>query len=421
MNIIKLLSVLCLTIVSFSIYPQWLYDNLQQDTSAEDLEPIPRIQFLNQNTGWLVHPTKKDTISKTTDGGLTWTGYRTIDTNKLSGLFFINNNTGWVAGYRGKIAKTTDGGVSWVLQNSGVQSWLNSVHFFDANYGFAVGSKDSNRVILKTTNGGANWQILERSNQSRLYSVFITSLQSIYCVGDSGKIIYSSNGGNSWLTQQSGVTSTLRQVIFKNWGSFSVGYIAGKGGTILLTTNGGLNWLNRSFNSVNYYGIDFATIDTGYICGKGSIFKTVNGGSNWFQQTTPVSDSINIKSIFCITSQNVWAVPWSGNLIYTTNGGGPIGIEPISNEVPSGFSLEQNYPNPFNPNTKIQFSIPKSAFTKLTIYDVGGRVMAILVNEELRPGKYEVDWDASHRASGVYYYKLESEGFTETKKMVVLK
>ena len=90
-------------------------------------------------------------------------------------------------------------------------------------------------------------------------------------------------------------------------------------------------------------------------------------------------------------------------------------------ETVNSFSLAQNYPNPFNPNTKIQFSISKSVFAKLTIYDITGRVMAILVNEDLKPGIYEVEWDASHRASGVYYYKLETESYTETKKMVLIK
>lgn len=401
-------------------FAQWAVDNFQT-TDSDPLEPVPRIQFLNMNTGWVVHPSKKDTVFKTTDGGLNWIGYRTVDTNKLSGLFFFNNNTGWVAGYRGKIAKTTDGGVSWVLQNSGVQSWLNCIRFVDVNNGIAVGSKDSNRVILKTTNGGTNWQVILKNNQARIYSAYMLSANSIYCVGDSGVVIYSSNGGNSWTTQQSGTAATLREIIFKNWGPVSIGYVAGKGGAILLTTNGGSNWISRSFNSVNFYGIDFATIDTGYVSGTGKIYKTINGGSNWFQQSVPVFDTIAIKGIYCINSQNVWAVPWSGQLIYTTNGGGPVGIQPISNQVPSGFSLAQNYPNPFNPNTKIQFSISKSVFTKLTIYDISGRVMAILVNEDLKPGIYEIDWNASHRASGVYYYKLEADSYTETRRMVLLK
>ncbi len=430
----KLLIILFISLIQQMLMTQWLSDdNLQQ--GPEDQEFQPGIRFNNINTGWEVHPFKKDSVYKTTDGGLIWFGFPTGDTNRLSGLFFIDNNTGWVVGQHGKIAKSTNGGTTWLLQNSGVLSWLNSVQFFDSNTGYAVGSKDSNRVILKTTNGGANWQVLLRNNQSRLYSVSVLSPQVVYCVGDSGAVVYTSNGGTNWINQVSGATSTLRDVIFKNYGPVSIGWIAGKNGVILSTSNGGTNWISRSFNTINYYGIDFGSFDTGYVCGRGRIYKTVNGGLNWFQQITPVSDTINIKDIICINAQNVWAVPWSGNLIYTTNGGGPIGIDPISNEIPTGYLLEQNYPNPFNPNTKIQFSIPNSSFAKLTIYDVTGRVMAILVNEELRPGKYEVEWDASHRASGIYYYMIEvntprsdksehpsQEGnFTETKKMVLVK
>lgn len=408
-----------ISVLTFILSVGWLAD---RGWKVRDTELVigTIIQFNNQNTGWHVHPAFRDTVFKTTDGGLNWIGYLTPDTNRMSGLFFVNNNTGWVVGQRGKIAKSTSGGTTWNFQNTGIQSWLNSVHFYDAATGFTVGSNDSNRVILKTTTGGAIWQILVRNNQSRLYSVYMTGPQSVYCVGDSGAVIYSSNGGTNWINQSSGTSATLREIVFKNYGSSEIGWIAGLNGTILRTSNGGANWLSRSFNTVNFYGIDFGSYDTGYVCGRGRIYKTINNGLNWFQQTTPVPDTINIKDIFCINSQNAWAVPYSGTLLYTTNGG-VIGIWNISSEIPAQYTLSQNYPNPFNPNTKIRFAIPKQNYVKLSIYDVTGRVMAVLVNEELKPGTYEVDWDASHRASGIYYYKLETDGFAETKRMVVVK
>jgi hypothetical protein len=99
----------------------------------------------------------------------------------------------------------------------------------------------------------------------------------------------------------------------------------------------------------------------------------------------------------------------------------PIGIEPISNEIPQRFELYQNYPNPFNPVTTLKFQIPKSDFVKLAIFDVTGREILILVNEELDPGIYETDWDANNYPSGVYFYSLTSGSFTQTKKMVLIK
>jgi len=98
-----------------------------------------------------------------------------------------------------------------------------------------------------------------------------------------------------------------------------------------------------------------------------------------------------------------------------------IGITPISNEVPARFMLMQNYPNPFNPNSKIKFQIAKSSYAKLIVFDMLGREVAALVNENLNPGTYEVDFDGSTYASGVYFYVLKTESFTETKRMILLK
>jgi hypothetical protein len=105
----------------------------------------------------------------------------------------------------------------------------------------------------------------------------------------------------------------------------------------------------------------------------------------------------------------------------------PIGIEPISSEIPQRYELLQNYPNPFNPVTKLRFSIPLSRGVAegrgvlLKVYDILGKEIAVLVNENLKPGIYEIDWNATNTPSGVYFYSLITSDFTQTKKMVVLK
>lgn len=284
-----------------------------------------------------------------------------------------------------------------------------------------VGGYETYRIILKTTNGGSNWFSLNSGGTTRLYSVFMMNSQNIYAVGDSGTIIYSSNGGASWVNQFSNVNTIFRKIIFKT-GSYTQGFIAGKNGVILTSSNDGANWINRSFNTNNFYSLEATSVDTAYISGQFEIiYKTTNSGLNWFQQLTPLDTSSVIKDINFVNSQYGWALNFHGPTVYTTNGGNPVGILPISNDIPSDFSIKQNYPNPFNTYTKIQFNIPKSLFTKLKIFDITGRLLAILVNEELKPGTYEVEWDDSHRASGVYYYKIDAESYTETKKMVLLK
>ena len=93
---------------------------------------------------------------------------------------------------------------------------------------------------------------------------------------------------------------------------------------------------------------------------------------------------------------------------------------------PKEFGLEQNYPNPFNPSTKIRYSIPNVGArcivpVQLKVYDILGNEVATLVNEEKAVGYYEVEWDASRVASGVYIYRLASGSFVSTKKMMILK
>jgi len=91
------------------------------------------------------------------------------------------------------------------------------------------------------------------------------------------------------------------------------------------------------------------------------------------------------------------------------------------NEIPVDFSLSQNYPNPFNPTTTISFSIPKSEYVTLKIYDVLGKEIATLINEELSAGTYQKQWDASGVSSGVYFYTMQAGPFLTNKKMNLIK
>ena len=117
---------------------------------------------------------------------------------------------------------------------------------------------------------------------------------------------------------------------------------------------------------------------------------------------------------------NGWITGDSGMVLRTTDGGLTF-IQNLNNDIPGFYSLSQNYPNPFNPVTKVKFQIPKSSFVKLIIYDLLGREITTLVNQQFKPGTYEADWDATNYPSGVYFYKLITDEFIETKKMVLIK
>jgi len=112
---------------------------------------------------------------------------------------------------------------------------------------------------------------------------------------------------------------------------------------------------------------------------------------------------------------------WGTGVGYLDFQAGSVGISGNNGEIPSSYKLEQNYPNPFNPVTSISYSIIEAGFVKLTVYDLSGKEIKTLVSENKTAGNYNVSFNASGLASGVYFYRLTANKFSETKKMIVTK
>jgi hypothetical protein len=241
-------------------------------------------------------------------------------------------------------------------------------------------------------------------------------------VGRPGLIITTTNGGATWaqrtmyLPIQYG-DSTLFDVIYVN---YQIGYACGNNGIVIKTTNGGVNWAFLPTGVMSgLFGIFFSDSNTGTIVGNtGRIMRTTNGGNNWNNQVSPLN--YPLEDVEFLNQDIGWIVGFNGLILKTTTGGWT-GIEPISSEIPNEFKLFQNYPNPFNPITKIKFQLPKSSSVSLLIYDILGKEISNLVDEELKPGIYEVEFDGTSFSNGIYYYTLTANEYKETKKLVLLK
>lgn len=124
-------------------------------------------------------------------------------------------------------------------------------------------------------------------------------------------------------------------------------------------------------------------------------------------------------------SLNVYMSSGAGNPIegfcMTVIKFGQASVGIINNSTPTKYSLSQNYPNPFNPSTSIRFDIQRPGLVKLTVFDFLGRKIKTLVNSSLQPGSYEETFDAEGLSSGIYFYRLDADGFTDTRKMILLK
>jgi photosystem II stability/assembly factor-like uncharacterized protein len=115
------------------------------------------------------------------------------------------------------------------------------------------------------------------------------------------------------------------------------------------------------------------------------------------------------------------AVGEGGTILRTNTGGVTAVKEELVSILPSDFALMQNYPNPFNTSTTIQYAVGKSGLVSLTVYDLLGQEVAVLVDGERPAGIHSVVWDASTQASGVYFYRLQADTFIDTKKLILLK
>ena len=98
-----------------------------------------------------------------------------------------------------------------------------------------------------------------------------------------------------------------------------------------------------------------------------------------------------------------------------------VGIENRLSDLPTVYKLYDNYPNPFNPVTTIKYDLPKNTFVKLVIYDLLGKQIAVLVNDKQAAGSYEIRWDATNFSSGAYFCKMETDAYTDIKKMILVK
>lgn len=206
--------------------------------------------------------------------------------------------------------------------------------------------------------------------------------------------------------------------------------------TIKYSTSGNLEWaMHYTLTGRNYTTQDFkmdnagnvyqlSIIDNGYI----SIVKRSSAGTFVWENLYPYNNGTPKENFTLDKDNNIYLCggfngPGNSKDVTTIKYSQALGITNISTEVPEKFMLKQNYPNPFNPVTNIEFDIPAGTtrWVALKIYDITGKEVAMLVNQNLSAGTYRVDFDASHLSSGTYFYRLEADEYKEVKKMILIK
>jgi len=321
--------------------------------------------------------------------GINWVLYNTtnsgLPSNRVTRIYVDSMNNKWIctfasSSYNGGLAKFN--GAIWVVydtSNSGIPS------------NFITGIDIKNNIKWISTFGGGvakyddtNWVVFGYGSGlpvGYINSIIIDDFAIPWVTTYGGGIAKYNNLTNNWIVydpNNSGISSAFCDpIVIKN----NIKWIG-------CFYDGGLNRFD----------------DTTW-----TVFKTYNSG-------IPSNDINNL----CFDKfGNMWIGTYNGLAIYNPNG--IIGVEKNSSNIPETFQLYQNYPNPFNNTTNIKFEIPRLTKVNLEVYDINGRLINVLKNSVLSAGFYTVKFDGTNLSSGIYFYKLETNKYQETKKMVLIK
>jgi photosystem II stability/assembly factor-like uncharacterized protein len=289
---------------------------------------------------------------------------------------------------------------------------------------------DSNRVyatwsggIIASDNGGDSWYHLLQGFNSMDMIIDPTDNDRLFVLGKKGAIYLSTDKGITWNTLRDG-TDSLHTVIRFDPSNTQRLYVGGF--YLYVTENCGLTWEQKSFDKkVTDIAIDTETGELFVSTFNEGTYRSTDGGNIFSKMPKLPSERIT-KLLFCTKDkQKKLIIGTRGIGLYEYDLGPSLSVVE-SNLVPKTFALFQNYPNPFNPGTIIEYFLPLKSYVQLKIYDILGREVKMLVNEEQFTGKHLVYWDGKNEkeipvSPGIYFYTLCSGEYVMTKKMILLK
>jgi len=409
--------------------------------------------FLDSLTGFI----GSNQIYKTTDGGVSW--YVPNGGQGGAGkIFFATETIGWAV-RSNVIYKTTDSGENWFTQFTALPSiGFNSIHFVDSVYGWTANWDRP----FKTIDGGTNWIQQTNLNIWQSRDVFFMDYQNGFLL-ESNKLFKTTDGGITWVQNQNLTGFSIAKLsTYQDSTIFIIGYKTYR------SVDGGENWFEFvELNGTRITGLNLLNNGFGYATGElGLIMKYYDSTYVPVELTSFYSETIDNKVILCwltaseINNQGfyieksksgsqVWQrigfVQGSGTTTeehvysYTDYIDEPgnyfyrlrqvdydrsfkySNIIEVSINSPSRFSLSQNYPNPFNSYTNISYQIPLDEYVTLKVYDILGKEVIILMNENQKAGYYTITLSAEEISSGIYFYKLTAGGNSSTRKFLLLK
>jgi photosystem II stability/assembly factor-like uncharacterized protein len=366
-----------------------------------------------------------DGVFRSNDNGFTWnklTGNNdTINYSHVRGIYMTGDTIfmGTIFHFHSTVYRSNDNGATWEWKGSGLSPTLTFLNAITKSGNKLLAGAGNG--IYYSTNNGDNWIF---ANGLNTYVQYLTK---------GGGYVYASTDYDVYRSADDGVnwTSAISGFDFAGIGAKDnyacVGTFESRA---VISTNNGALWFpvggipgGYSVFGVSYVPQSTMVLASTYYQGNGGIYASYNDGLSF----SPFDDGLRVNTLpeFFATNDTFMFAGTDYQGVWRRIRPEFVNVANQHQDVPQTYSLGQNYPNPFNPETKIKFDIPSNVKSKsnvkLFIYNILGKEVASLVDKELGPGSYEIRWDASNYPSGVYYYRLVTEGYSETKKMVLVK
>ncbi|MEW6195014.1 MAG: T9SS type A sorting domain-containing protein [Bacteroidota bacterium] len=368
-------------------------------------------------------------VYRTTDNGTSWADIADKFPDKVYEIHSHGSELFAIVGIN-NIYSSVDDGVTWTsksniaLANGAVMSLVSN--------GSALYAVTNRNSVFKSNDSGSTWTQIDinySSAQVLGFDFAAVGNKMVFCAVNLGSFISADGGANWSLINPSIIIGSVhafnneiygstygmyKLVSDTSWAKIQSGFPSGIG--LSGSTKGTISLGNKLFT---YYS-DVVSLSS-------KIFTSEDNGNNWSEvgndlpsaTTTSLNDFIDatpqylycyIYSIFSAGATGVYRYPLSIT-----------SVENEGNEIPLEFSLSQNYPNPFNPSTTISYKLLAASHVSLKVYDILGKEVVTLIDEELPGGNYYYTWDASGIASGVYLYRLIADNYSATRKLVLMK
>ncbi len=363
----------------------------------------------------------------------TWLAAQLTDSSDLNTVLFLSPTFGFIAGNDGSIFKTEDGGETWLDCCVDTFFDLRDMIFTENEKGVAVGSKEVHMdghtyylpAIFTTSNFGNTWVEKTFDFTGSLNSVAYIRDGNLFAVGDAGLLLNSTDYGESWTSGSLGTTQNLTSI---NVCPDFTTVVTGDSGTFLYSYDMGNSW--SSISLPYYYHIHQSCLTEDTLLAAGTKEVRIDGKTYylalilrinlWNGEFTEKFCEVmgGFSGIKFCDENNGIAVGDTGLIVFYNNSS----LSVTDNfESPDRFQVFQNYPNPFNPTTTIKWQSSENGIQTLKIYDILGSEVKTLVNEYRPAGQYEIDFDASSLASGIYFYRITAGKYSSVRKMILLK